>query len=110
MWLKGKTIMATEKNYSELKGEATNIIEKWKILLEKCGHLETLEEKLLFANTLETLRNKAAGASGGDYILPDGETVNIVDPTETHRLVISHDGKGNFTVIPQHKDWVNNIS
>jgi hypothetical protein len=56
---------------------------------------------------IEKLRHETGS---GSYTLHQNETVNIVDPTETNRLVVSYDGKGNFNVIPQHKDWVNNIS
>ena len=71
-----------------------------------------VDENLLLANTLEKLRETAYGSGDGSHshVLHANETMNIVDPTETNRLVISYDGKGNFNVIPQHKDWVNNIS
>ena len=51
--------MTTEKTYDELGKEANSILIKWQPLLEKCGHLETLDEKLILANTLEKLKQKA---------------------------------------------------
>ena len=103
--------MAT-KSYEDLQDDVKKTLMKWQPLIEKCGHLETLDEKLLFANTLEKLRETAYGSGDGSHshVLHANETMNVVDPTETNRLVISYDGKGNFNVIPQHKDWVNNIS
>lgn len=97
--------MATDKNYSELKDDAKKILTKWAPILDKCGHLEELDEKLLLANTLENLRNKATNGSG-DYILPDGETVNIVNQTGTKRLVVKILPDGDFHALPQHKDWI----
>ena len=88
------------------KDEANNILAKWQPLLEKCGHLETLEEKLIFANTLETLRNKATGAAAGDHVLPTGETLNVVNQTGTKRLVISLPKDGDFNIVHQHKDGI----
>ena len=104
--------MATAKTYEDLQDDVKKTLIKWQPLIEKCGHLETLDEKLLLANTLEKLRETAYGSGDGSHshVLHVNETMNVVDPTETNRLVISYDGKGNFTVIPQHKDWVNNIS
>ena len=104
--------MATTKTYEDLQDEVKKTLMKWQPLIEKCGHLETLDEKLLLANTLEKLRETAYGSGDGSrsHVLHVNETMNVVDPTETNRLVISYDGKGNFNVIPQHKDWVNNIS
>ena len=104
--------MATTKTYEDLQDDVKKILMKWQPLIEKCGHLETLDEKLLLANTLEKLRETAYGSGDGSrsHVLHENETMNVVDPTETNRLVISYDGKGNFNVIPQHKDWVNNIS
>ena len=104
--------MATTKTYEDLQDDVKKILIKWQPLIEKCGHLETLEEKLLLANTLEKLRETAYGSGDGSNsrVLHANETMNVVDPSETNRLVISYDGKGNFNVIPQHKDWVNNIS
>ena len=101
--------MAT-KTYEDLQDDVKKTLMKWQPLIEKCGHLETLDEKLLLANTLEKLRETAYGSGDGSRVIHANETINVVDPTETNRLVISYDGKGNFTVIPQHKDWVNNIS
>ena len=103
--------MAT-KSYEDLQDDIKKTLMKWQPIIEKCGHLETLDEKLLLANTLEKLRETAYGSGDGSrsQVLHANETMNIVDPTETNRLVISYDGKGNFNVIPQHKDWVNNIS
>ena len=104
--------MASTKTYEDLQDEVKKTLLKWQPLIEKCGHLETLDEKLLLANTLEKLRETAYGSGDGSrsHVLHANETMNVVDPTETNRLVISYDGNGNFTVIPQHKDWVNNIS
>ena len=99
--------MATTKSYEDLQDETKKILKKWQPLIEKLGHLENLDEKLLLASTLEKLRNETGS---GSYTLHQNEIVNIVDPTETNRLVVSYDGKGNFHVTPQHKDWVNNIS
>ena len=104
--------MSTAKTYDDLQDDVKKTLMKWQPLIEKCGHLETLDEKLLLANTLEKLRETAYGSGDGSrsHVLHANETMNVVDSTETNRLVISYDGKGNFNVIPQHKDWVNNIS
>ena len=102
--------MATAKTYEDLPENEKKTIIKWRPLIEKLGHLETIDEQLLLANTLEKLRETAYGSGDGSHVLHANETMNVVDPTETNRLVISYDGKGNFNVIPQHKDWVNNIS
>ena len=53
--------MATDKSYSELREDIKKILEKWQPILERCGHLEELEEKLFLANTLEALKNEAHG-------------------------------------------------
>ena len=100
--------MATAKTYEDLQDDVKKILMKWQPFIEKLGHLENLDEKLLLASTLDKLRNE--NSASGSYTLHQNETVNIVDPAETNRLVVSYDGKGNFNVIPQHKDWVNNIS
>lgn len=99
--------MATTKSYEDLKDDVKKVLIKWQPFIEKLGNLENLDEKLLLASTLEKLRHETGS---GSYTLHHNETVNIVDPTETNRLVISYDPGGNFNVIPQHKDWVNNIS
>lgn len=97
--------METDKSYSELKEDASKLIKKWQPLLDKCGHLEDLDEKLLLVNTLENLRNKAMCGSG-DYILPDGETLNVVNQTGTKRMVVTLLPDGDFHFIRQHKDWI----
>ena len=99
--------MATAKTYDDLQDDVKKVLIKWQPFIEKLGNLENLDEKLLLASTLEKLRHETGS---GSYTLHQNEIVNIVDPTETNRLVVSYDGKGNFNVIPQHKDWVNNIS
>ena len=71
--------MATDKSYAELKDDTKRILEKWQPILDRCGHLEELEEKLFLANTLEKLTSKAQGVQGTDYVLPDGGTLNVVD-------------------------------
>ena len=98
----------TTTTYEDLQDETKKILKKWQPFIEKLGNLVNLDEKLLLATTLEKLRNE--NSSSGSYTLHQNETVNIVDPTETNRLVVTYDGKGNFGIIPQHKDWVNNIS
>ena len=44
--------METDKSYSELKEDASKLIKKWQPILDKCGHLEDLDQKLLLVNTL----------------------------------------------------------
>ena len=95
---------------AEMTESEKKIVKKWQPIFEKCGNLTTDEQKTFLANTLEALHQKAANSGANDRTLALGDTLNVVDPSETHRLVISYDGDGNFNVIPQHKDWVNNIS
>ena len=92
----------------QLTEKEDRIIKKWAPVLQKCGNLSTNEEKVFLASTLEKLRNETAAS--GSYTLHQNETVNIVDPSETNRLVVTWDEKGGFNVVPQHKAWVNNIS
>ena len=99
--------MTSDKSYAELQGEMKKTFEKWQPILERCGHLEELEEKLFLANTLEALKNKAQGVQGIDYVLPDGGTLNVIDQTGTHRLVIEYDDNLVLCANRQHKDWVN---
>jgi hypothetical protein len=99
--------MATDKSYAELKDDTKRILEKWQPILERCGHLEELEEKLFLANTLEKLTSKAQDVQGIDYVLPDGGTLNVIDQTGTHRLVIEYDDNLVLCANRQHKDWVN---
>ena len=99
--------MATNKSYEELQGEAKTILMKWQPLLEKCGHLETLEEKLILANTLEKLKQRAIGEKGKDYILDPEESLNVVNSTGMKRLVVEYDDNGELVVSRQRLDWVN---
>lgn len=96
-----------EKSYADLQEEARKIIVKWQPLLEKCGHLESLEEKLVFCNTLEKLSQKSREALGSDYILDPDQTLNVVNQTGTKRLVVQYDDNGELVVQRQRKDWVN---
>ena len=98
--------MAT-KTYEDLQDDVKKTLTKWQPLIEKCGHLETLDEKLLLANTLEKLRETAYGSGDGSRVLHKNETLNVVNPSETNRLVISYDEKDDFKVVRQRKDWVN---
>jgi len=98
--------MADDKSYFELKEDASKLIKKWQPILDKCGHLENLDEKLLLVNTLENLRNKAMGGSG-DYILAPDQELNVVNQTGTKRLVVSYDDNGELGVCHQRLDWVN---
>ena len=98
--------MATDKSYAELKDDTKKILEKWQPILDRCGHLEELEEKLFLANTLEKLTSKAQGVQGTDYVLPDGGTLNVVDQAGTNRFVLDYDDNGVLCANHQHKDWV----
>ena len=98
--------MAIEKSYAELQGEMKKTLKKWQPILERCGHLEELEEKLFLANTLESLKNKAQGVQGIDYVLPNDGTLNVIDQTGTNRLVIEYDDDGVLCANRQHKAWV----
>ena len=93
---------------AEMTEDEKKIVKKWQPILEKCGNLSTNEQVTFLANTLEALRQKAVDSN--DKILALGDTLNVVDPSETNRLVVTYDGKGNFNVVPQHKAWVNNLS
>jgi hypothetical protein len=99
--------MATDKSYAELKDDTKRILEKWQPILERCGHLEELEEKLFLANTLEALKNKAAGATNGDYVLSRDQDLNVVNYNGTKRLVVGYDDNGELGVCRQRLDWVN---
>ena len=100
--------MATEKSYGELQADVKKTLEKWAPLIEKCGHLETLDEKLIFANILEKMSQKSQDANGGqDYVLKPDETLNVVNTTGTKRLVVEYDDNGELGVCRQRKDWVN---
>lgn len=99
--------MATDKSYAELQDEMKKTLEKWQPILERCGHLEELEEKLFLANTLEALMNKAQSVQGTDYILPVGGTLNVIDQSGTNRFVLEYDDEEVLCVKHQHKDWVN---
>ena len=92
--------MATEKSYGELQADVKKTLEKWAPLIEKCGHLETLDEKLIFANILEKM-------SGQDYVLKPDESLNVVNTTGTKRLVVDYDDNGELGVRRQRLDWVN---
>lgn len=98
--------MATDKSYAELKDDTAKILSKWAPLLERCGHLETLEEKLVFCNTLEKLSQKSREALGSDYILAPNQTLNVVNQTGTKRMVVSILPDGDFHFVRQHKDWI----
>ena len=98
--------MADDKSYSELKDDDAKLLKKWQLILDKCGHLEDLDEKLLLVNTLENLRNKAMSGSG-DYVLAPDQELKVVNQTGTKRLVVSYDDNGELGVLRQRKDWVN---
>lgn len=100
-------IMATEKSYGELQADVKKTLEKWSPLIEKCGHLENLDEKLIFANILEKMSQKSQDAKGKDYILEPDETLNVVNTTGTKRLVVEYDDNGELGVMRQRLDWVN---
>lgn len=91
----------------ELSEDEKKLVKKWLPLLEKCGDLTTNEQKLLFASTLEALRNKATAAGGSDIVLEDNGNLNVMNVTGTKRLVIGYDEKGEFEIVHQRKDWVN---
>ena len=98
--------MATAKTYEDLQDEVKKTLMKWQPLIERCGHLETLEEKLVFCNTLEKLSQKSREALGSDYILDPDQTLNVVNQTGTKRMVVSILPDGDFHFIRQHKDWI----
>ena len=100
-------IMATEKSYGELQAEVKQTLEKWAPLIEKCGHLENLDEKLILANILEKMSKKSSGAKGKDYVLDPDETLNVVNTTGTKRLVVEYDDNGELGTVRQRLDWVN---
>lgn len=99
--------MATDKSYGELQEEVRKLLIKWQPLMDKCGHLENLDEKLLLVNTLEKLSQKAQGVKGKDYVLEPNETLNIVNTTGTKRLVVEYDDNGELGTVRQRLDWVN---
>ena len=101
--------MATnDKSYGELQEEVRKLLIKWQPLMDKCGHLENLDEKLIFANTLEKLSQKAQGViKGKDYVLDPDETLNVVNTTGTKRLVVEYDDNGELGTVRQRLDWVN---
>lgn len=99
--------MATDKSYAELKDDTAKILSKWAPIFEKCGHLEDLDQKLFLANTLEALRNKAVGATNGDYVLSRDQELNVVNYNGTKRLVVGYDDNGELGVSRQRLDWVN---
>lgn len=99
--------MATDKSYGELQEEVRKLLIKWQPLIDKCGHLEELDEKLLLANTLEKLSQKAQGVKGKDYVLDPDETLNVVNTTGTKRLVVEYDDNGELGTVRQRLDWVN---
>ena len=100
-------IMATDKSYGELQAEVKQTLEKWAPLIEKCGHLENLDEKLILANILEKMSKKSSGAKGQDYVLEPDESLNVVNTTGTKRLVVEYDDNGELGVMRQRLDWVN---
>ena len=100
-------IMATDKSYGELQAEVKQTLEKWAPLIEKCGHLEDLDEKLMLANILEKMSKKSSGAKGQDYVLDPDESLNVVNTTGTKRLVVEYDDNGELGVRRQRLDWVN---
>ena len=91
----------------QLTEEEDKIIKKWAPVFQKCGNLSTNEDKVFLANTMEALRQKAVDTNAHDRILAPGDTINVVTPTGTNRLVIYYDDNGDFKVVRQHKDWVN---
>ena len=91
----------------ELSDDEQKLVEKWQPLFDKCGNLSTDEQKFLLASTLEALRNKASGAKGGDVVLEDNGTLNVLNVAGTKRLVVEYDDDGELCVQRQRKDWVN---
>lgn len=91
----------------ELSTDEKNLVKKWQILIDKCGDLSSSEQKLMFASTLEALRNKAAASGGSDIVLEDNGNLNVMNVAGTKRLVIGYDEKGEFEIVHQRKDWVN---
>ena len=91
---------------AEMTEDEKRVVKKWKIILDKCGNLTTNEQVIFLANTLEALRQKSIDSSGNDRTLALGDTLNVADPTNTNRLVISYDPGGAFVITRQHKDWV----
>ena len=70
-------------------------------------NLATNEQIIFLANTLEALRQKAIDSDSNDRTLAIGDTLNVANPTNTNRVVISYDSNGNFKIIHQYKDWIN---
>lgn len=91
----------------ELSEDEKKLVKKWQILIDKCGNLSTDEQKLMFASTLEALRNKAAASGGSDIVLEDNGNLNVMNVAGTKRLVLGYDEKGEFEIVHQRKDWVN---
>ena len=91
---------------AEMTEDEKRIVKKWQPILEKCGNLTTNEQNTFLANTLEALRQKSIDSSGNDRTLALGDTLNVADPTNTNRLVISYDQNGEFKVTRQHKGWI----
>ncbi len=91
---------------AEMTEDEKRIVKKWQPILEKCGNLATNEQMTFLANTLEALRQKAIDSSGNDMTLALGDTLNVANPTNTNRLVISYDPAGELKVTCQHKGWI----
>ena len=91
----------------ELSEDEKKLVKKWQILIDKCGNLSTDEQKFLLASTLEALRNKAAASGGSDIVLEDNGNLNVMNVPGTKRLVIGYDENGEFEIVHQRKDWVN---
>ena len=91
---------------AEMTEDEKRVVKKWKIILDKCGNLTTNEQVTFLANTLEALRQKSIDSSENDRTLAIGDTLNVADPTNTNRLVISYNPDGEFKVTHQHKGWI----
>lgn len=91
---------------AEMTEDEKRIVKKWQPILEKCGNLSTNEQVTFLANTLEALRQKSIDSDSNDKILALGDTLNVVDTTNTSRLVISFNPGGEFVVVSQHKGWI----
>lgn len=91
---------------AEMTEDEKRVVKKWQPILEKCGNLTTKEQTVFLANTLEALRQKTIDSDSNDRTLALGDTLNVADPTNTNRLVISYDPGGVFVITRQHKGWI----
>jgi hypothetical protein len=53
---------------------------------------------------------KTPGVFDGIHLLPDNETLIIINPSGTFRVVVSNEGADGFRIDRQSKEWVSQDS